>query len=92
VASLIIELPDELVSTLEDIAATRHVSIQQLALDRLSSLAAGNPAPIGSAAALLRAMREPPHLSSADVDEMDAAILAGRLPVRNARPLLKHSR
>jgi hypothetical protein len=27
-------------------------------------------------------MQMPPHLNSADVDDLDAAIAAGRLPVR----------
>jgi hypothetical protein len=30
----------------------------------------------------LRVIEEPPHLSSADVDELDAVIAAGRLPIR----------
>ncbi len=36
----------------------------------------------GSAAAVLQAMRAPPHLDSADVDELDRAIQAGRMPPR----------
>ena len=32
--------------------------------------------------ALLRAMQEPPHPSVADVDELDAMITEGRLPMR----------
>ena len=36
----------------------------------------------GSAATILRVMQEPPHLSVSDVDELDAAIAAGRLPVQ----------
>ena len=39
---------------------------------------------VGSAATVLRAMREPPHLSAADVDELDAAIAAARLPVQSS--------
>ena len=82
-ANLILEVPDELVRTLEGIAANQRMSVQQLALERLTSLVTGNSEPRpGSAAALLRAMREPPNLSRADVDELDAAILAGRLPTR----------
>jgi hypothetical protein len=37
---------------------------------------------VGSPAAILRAMQEPPHLSVADVDELDAAIASGTLPVK----------
>ncbi len=35
-----------------------------------------------SAATALRAMQKLPHLSDSDVDELDAAIAAGRLPVQ----------
>src|SRR5881275_526292 len=35
----------------------------------------------GSPAAVLRAMQAPPHPSAADVDELDAAIASGRLPI-----------
>jgi hypothetical protein len=41
-----------------------------------------NKVPLGSAAAILRAMREPPHLSDEDVDELELAIASGRQPVR----------
>jgi hypothetical protein len=34
----------------------------------------------GDAAPILQAMHATPHLSDADVDELDAAIAAGRLP------------
>jgi hypothetical protein len=81
--NLTIEVPDELVRTLARIAAAEHKSIQQLAIERLSSLAeAGAPhLDVGSAAAVLQAMKEQPHLNAADVDELDAAIAAGRLPI-----------
>jgi hypothetical protein len=82
-ANLIIEVPDELVRSLEGIAAAQCKSIQQLALERLSSLVEVIPeACAGSPAAVLRVMQDPPHPSSADVDELDAAIAAGRLPIR----------
>jgi hypothetical protein len=82
-ANLTIEIPDDLVRSLEGMAAAQRKSIQQLALEHLSSLVegiAGSRA--GSPAAVLRTMREPPHPTSADVDELDAAIAAGRLAVR----------
>ena len=81
--NLTLEVPDDLVRSLEGIAATQHMSIQQLALERLRALvpACADLRP-GSAAAILRIMQEPPHLTAADVDELDAAIAAGRLPVR----------
>jgi hypothetical protein len=82
-ASLTIEMPDDLVSGLEAIAAAQRKSVQQLALERLSSLVEVSPEPrSGSSAALLRVMQAPPHPSAADVDELDAAIAAGRLPIR----------
>ena len=82
-ANLTIEMPDDLVRSLEGIAAAQRKSVQQLALEQLSSLIGVNPEPrVGSLAAVLRVMQEPPHPSSADVDELDAAIAAGRLAVR----------
>ena len=82
-ANLNIEVPDHVVRSLEWIAAAQRKSIQQLALERLSSLVEVVPkARAGSPTAVLRAMQEPPHPSSADVDELDAAMLVGRLPIR----------
>ena len=80
-ANLIIEMPDDLALCLEGIAAARRTSVQQLALEQLSSLVEVEPR-AGSPAAIRRAMQEPPHPSSADVDDLEAAIAAGRLPVR----------
>jgi hypothetical protein len=81
--NLTIELPDRLAHDLEAIAAAQGKSIQQLALERLNSLVEVSVEPrAGSPAAILRAMPEPPHPSEADVDELDAAIRAGRLPIR----------
>jgi hypothetical protein len=82
VANLIIEVPDDLVRNLADIAAAQRKSIQELALERLSSLVQVSPETrAGSPAAILRAMQEPPYLSVADVDELDTAIAAGRIPI-----------
>jgi len=78
-ANLTIELPDELVRSLEGIAAAQQKSVQQLALEKLRSLVEGVT---GSSAALLRAMQEPPHLTAVDVDALDEAIAGGRLPVQ----------
>lgn len=36
----------------------------------------------GSPALIRQAMHEPPHLSSGEVDELEQAIEAGKLPVR----------
>ena len=82
-ANLIIEIPDDLVRSLAGIAAAQRKSVQQLALEQLSSLVDVIPEHCaGSPAAVLRVMREPPHPSSADVDELDAVVAAGRLPIR----------
>jgi hypothetical protein len=82
-ANLIIEVPDELVRSLAGVAAARRKSVQQLALEQLSSLVEVVPEPrAGYPAAVLKAMQEPPHPSSADVDELDDVIAASRLPVR----------
>lgn len=79
-ANLTIEIPDGLARDLEGIAAAKSKTVQQLALEQLSSLI---PAPhLGSPKAVLRVMQEPPHPSAADVEELEAAILAGRLAVR----------
>ena len=82
--NLTLEMPDELARRLEGIASTQHMSIQQFALERLRALVPANTEPRpGSAAAILRVMHESPHLTTADVDEeLDAAMRAGRLPVR----------
>jgi hypothetical protein len=76
-AQLTIHIPDDLVRHLEDIAAAQKKSVEQVALERLSGVAERS----GSPGAVLRAMRELPHVSPTDVDELDAAIASGRLPV-----------
>ena len=85
--SLTIQLPDETARGLEGIAAAQRKSVQQLAVEKLSALVTSKTEPrAGSAAAVLRAMKEPPHLSAPDVDELDAAIAAGRLSVQSRDP------
>src|ERR1035438_8338986 len=60
-ASLTIEVTDDLARSLEGIAAAQHKSIQELAIERLSSLVEGSPEHrAGSPAAVLRAMQAPP--------------------------------
>ena len=82
-ANLTIEMPDELAHSLEGIAAAQHKSLQQLAIERLSSMVEGGAgAPAGSPAAVLRVMQESPHLTAGDVDQLDAAIAAGRLAIQ----------
>ena len=82
-ANLILELPDDLVRRLEGIAATQRKSLEQLAVEWLKLLVESNAERrAASPAAILRVISEPPHLDGADVDALDAAIAAGRLPVR----------
>jgi hypothetical protein len=40
--------------------------------------------PLGSPARILRAMREPPHVTQDDVDEFERSMNAGRIPVRQS--------
>jgi plasmid stability protein len=81
-AHLTIEMPEELVRTLKVIAAAQHKSVQQLAVEQLSSLLEGSVGHgAGYPGAVLQAMQEPPHLTGVAVDELDAAISAGRLAV-----------
>jgi hypothetical protein len=68
--------------SLEGIAVAQRKSIQQLALERLISLVEDIPERrAGSPMAVLRAMQEAPHPTAADVEELDAIIAAGRLPI-----------
>jgi hypothetical protein len=39
---------------------------------------------LGSPAAIRQAMREPPHISATDTEELEQAIRAGQLPVRES--------
>ena len=83
VVDLTIRMPEELAERLAGIAAAQHTSVEALAIEKLRALAGTHGgAPPGSAAALLLAMSGPPHLSPADVEELDAAIAASRLPNR----------
>ena len=74
-----IQIPDDLARELEGIAASQKKSVEQLALERLRSLFGDASSP----GAILRAVRELPHPSSAAVDDLDAAIASARLPVRD---------
>lgn len=73
-----IQIPDDLARGLEEIAAIQHKSVEQVAVERLRTSFDDEP---GSPAAVLRLIRELPHPSPEAVDEMEAAIAAGRLPV-----------
>jgi predicted transcriptional regulator len=73
-----IQIPDDLARGLEGIAAAQRKSVEQVALESLLSLFEGANSP----EVVLRAVRQLPHPSAAAVDELDAAIAAARLPVR----------
>jgi predicted transcriptional regulator len=74
-----IHIPDDLAHGLEGIAAAQRKSVEQVAVESLRSLVNRT----GSPAVVLRAFRELTPLSVADVNDIDAAIVAGRLPVRD---------
>jgi predicted transcriptional regulator len=77
--TMTIQIPDDLARGLEGIAAAQRKSVEQVALESLRSLFDSASAP----EVVLRAVRELPHPSAAAVDELDAAIAAARLPVRD---------
>jgi hypothetical protein len=86
-ASLTIDLPDDLARRLEGIAFSQHKSLQQLALEQLSTLAeADSEFPVGSSSRVLQAVESAPHPPPADVDDLDAAIASARLPIRAYDP------
>jgi len=74
-----IQIPDDLVRDLEGIAAAQKKTVEQVALERLRSVIERPSSP----AAVLRAVRKLPHPSPAAVDELERAIAASRLPVRD---------
>ena len=74
-----IQIPDDLAHGLEGIAAAQHKSVEQVAVESLRSLVNRT----GSPEVVLRALRKLTPLSAADVDDIEAAIAAGRLPVRD---------
>jgi hypothetical protein len=74
-----IHIPDDLVRVLEGIAAAQQKSIEQVALDNLRSLCDGASSP----EVVLRAVRGLTHPSPEAVDDLESAIAAGRLPVRD---------
>jgi predicted transcriptional regulator len=74
-----IQIPDDLARGLESVASAQRWSAEQVAVEGLRSLVSRT----GSPEAVLRAFRELTPLSAADVDDIEAAIAAGRLPVRD---------
>jgi hypothetical protein len=74
-----IRIPDDLACGLEGIAAAQQKSVEQAALESLFSLFEGAISP----EVVLRAVRQLPHPSATAVDDLEAAIAAARLPVRD---------
>jgi predicted transcriptional regulator len=74
-----IQIPDDLAQSLEEIAAAQHKSVAQVALDSLRAFFDGASSPD----IVLRAVRALPHPSIEAVDDLDAAVAAGRLPVQD---------
>jgi hypothetical protein len=86
-ANLSIDMPDELARSLEGIAAAQHMTVEQLAVEQLRSLVETSVEPSGgSAAALLKVMRQPPHPSASDVAELEGAIAAAQIPIQARDP------
>jgi hypothetical protein len=77
--TMTIQIPDDLARGLEGIAAAQQKSVEQVALESLLSLFERASSP----EAVLRAVRQLPHPSAEAVDDLDAAIAAARLPVRD---------
>ena len=72
----------ELASHLSPEERLRLVAYIGAGLSDVPAESSHGEAPPGSPAAVLRAMREPPHLSAEEVDELEKMIAAGKLPVR----------
>jgi predicted transcriptional regulator len=77
--TMTIQIPDDLARGLEGIAAAQQKSVEQVALDSLRCLLDRAASPV----VVLRAVRELSHPSAAAVDDLEAAIAAARLPVRD---------
>jgi hypothetical protein len=81
-SQLMLEIPEALAQRLAWLAAAQKKSIEQVALERLSSLLEVPKENLsGSPAALRQAMHEPPHLPWDDVDALERVIAEGKLPV-----------
>jgi hypothetical protein len=77
--TMTIHIPDDLARGLEGIAAAQQKSVEQVALENLRSLFDRASSP----EVVLRAIRGLTHPSAAAVDDLDDAIAAARLPVRD---------
>ena len=74
-----IQIPDDLARGLEGLAALQRKSVEEVAVESLRLLFDRPDSP----EAVLRAVRSLPHPSTAAVDDMEAAIISARQPVRD---------
>ena len=74
-----IQIPDDLAHGLEGIAVAQQKSVEQVAVDSLRSLVNR----VGSPELLLKAVRKLTHPGPAAIEDLDAAIAAGKLPTRD---------
>jgi hypothetical protein len=79
VGLMTIRIPDDLARGREEIAAAQRKSVEQLAVERLRSLFDRPTSP----ASVLRTIQALPHPSPLAVDDLDVAIAAARLPMRD---------
>lgn len=82
IGTMTIDIPDEVARGLERIAAAQKQSVEELAVERLKELIDRPTSP----EVLLRTLRALPHPSREAVDDLDAAITSGRLPVTGGGP------
>jgi plasmid stability protein len=83
---LTIDLPDELAEAVERTAAAQGKSISHYALDLLRAAVAVEGGRRGSPQAVLRALEQAPPIDPETVDQMEAAIREGKLPVSFREP------
>jgi len=77
--AMTIQIPDDLARGLEGLAAAQQKSVEQLALESLRTFFDRASSPD----AVLRAVRELPHPSAEAIDDLDRALAAARLTVRD---------
>ena len=80
--TMTIRIPDDLASNLEELAGAQRKSVEQVAVENLRALFDATDSP----QALLRRLRSLPHPSREAVDDLETAIAAGRLSVRDDDP------
>jgi hypothetical protein len=81
--NLTLAIPDDLALRLERTALTERKTIEQLLIERLPSLIAGETAAsAGSPAAVLQATLAPPYPTADDIDALEKAISSATLPVK----------